>query len=89
LNERKETGDYCLRSIFGDSRIKKIEKFRAGELLDVDNILTSPDLLNEVGLSSWRQGIITLAQTGKEVQHDKMITVGGIVNIDYINSFLF
>ena len=62
---------------------------RAGELLDADNILTSPDLLRGVGLSSRKQDIITLTQTRKEVQNDKIITVRDIVNIDYKNSILF
>ena len=30
---------------------------RAGELLDVVNILTSPDLLRTVGLPAWRLGL--------------------------------
>ena len=43
---------------------------RAGELLDVDNILTSPDLLQAVGLSARRQDIIILPQTRKDGKNE-------------------
>ena len=44
---------------------------RAGELLDVVNILTSPDLLRTVGLPARRYNKIILSQARREVKNEE------------------
>ena len=62
---------------------------RAGETSDGVIDLTSPDPLRRVGLPIRRQVMISLAQTRKEVQNDKMIIDRVIVAIGFVNSTLF
>ena len=60
----------------------------AGESLDVGRILTSPDLLRGGGLPARRQDVTTLAQTRREIQHEKVIVDRDTVAIGFGNSIL-